>query len=288
MPGGVQRRPDRAVPQAQCARTADVPLRWARDRARANGPPRRPHRVRVALDPRRSAPAPVVDAARVADLGHSAERGLVSGLGAPRRQQRHHHLVQPPGSGRVGRGLDPARDRDLVAGGVAGALVAPGGGCERRLGPARLGLRGSLRWHLRPGAHLALRSSRCRAHLLRGGPAGGATGTRLHDTEARTRRPRRRWCVPDRDGGVAGLAGSWLLAGPGRHPPRHGGANGPDVTARLPVLVGVLVRRLRRGPRLGCQPGRGRLVGRHRGVALERAAPTDSRRPGRARHPGSG
>ena len=60
-------------------------------------------------------------------------------------------LELPPGDGGRGGGVDPGRDRALVAGRRPRELVAPGRGGQRRLGAGRLGVRGSLRGDFRPG-----------------------------------------------------------------------------------------------------------------------------------------
>ena len=77
-----------------------------------------------------------------------------------------------------------------------------------------------------------------------------------------------------RHGGPAGLAGTWLLAGapagdePRRDPGRHGGPDGPDAAAGLSRLVGVVLRPVRYGARMGRQPGRRDPPGWHWGRPL--------------------
>ena len=168
--------------------------------ARTRGAADPPHRIRIPVDPRRAAPAPVGDAP-----GPSVERDPaggqhLAGVGAARRQQRREHLVQSPDSGGVGNRLDPGRARPLVARRATRQVVAAGRNGQRRLGPRRLDLRRGVRWHLRSGCDVAVRHPGRRPLLLRRGDLDRAARTRLRHAAPRPHRPGRGRRLPHRHG----------------------------------------------------------------------------------------
>ena len=277
----LQHRADGPVPQIEAAWPGFISLRATVPCARTRSAAGPPHRIRLPVDPRRAAPAPVGDAP-----GPSVERDPacgqhLAGVGAARRQQRREHLVQSPDSGGVGDRLDPGRTRSLVARRATRQVVAAGRSGQRRLGSRRLGLRRGVRWHLRSGCDVAVRHpGRCPL-LLRRGHLDRPARTRLRHAAPRPDHPGRGWCLPHRHGAVAGMARPGVLAGARRHAGGHGARDGEDAPARFPLLVARILRFLRRRPRMGRQPLCRRGPGRHRSSAGERAASIRPRRPER-------
>ena len=208
-------------------------------RARADGATDPPDRLRLPLDPRRTAAGPVLHAPW-SPVGRDPAGGQhLPGLGAAPREQRRqiwsNHPIQAASATvwiQVGLGL--------------WLLVAPRGRWSRFGGLASVGwglvvwvLRRGLRRHLRAGSHVALRNAGRRPVLLRAGilialPERAFATARLGRGRAGTERR-----VPDRHGRAAGVAGTRVLAGPRRDADRHGPLNGADAATELPLFVGL-------------------------------------------------
>ena len=181
-------------------------------RGRAAVAPAAAGRFRAAVDPRRSAAAPAVDAARSAAQRPATVGDQLAGVGPARGGRGGADLVRPPRPGRSGGRVDPDRHRRPVAGGAAGPVVA-----SRRVGGVVVGARGvgvrrGLRGDLRGRSELALRDAGRGAVLLRRRRPGGAARIDLVDAEVRTGHAPVVGGVLHRRGGAPGLAGPGVLA----------------------------------------------------------------------------
>ncbi len=239
----LQRHPDRAVPAAQGSGRGHHRRGGRRDAraGRSEGPA---HRLRRPLDPRR-APATAIGHALGAPVECDPTLGrCVAAVGPARGQFGREHLVQPSDPGGFVSGLDPARSRPLAPRGPTGPLVTVGWGGQRRLGPGGVDLRRGVRGHLCPRGDVAVRHAGGGAVLLRRRAPGGAARASLHDPARRALHPDAGGSVPGRHGGAPGVAGAGILAGPRWHPAVHGRRDVADVAARLPLVVGGIVRLL--------------------------------------------
>ena len=122
---------------------------------------------------------PAEDGDRAPVAGHRAAGGGLAGLGAAPGERGRHHLVVSSDAGRRLSGVDPGRARPVDDAGGAGPALPAGRAGQRRLGPGGLGVRRSLRQHLRPRPDLAVRCARRGAHLRGGRRADCAARTGL-------------------------------------------------------------------------------------------------------------
>ena len=218
-------------------------------------------RVRPAVGLRRDLAGPAENGDRPAVAGHRAHRGELTALGAARgelgRDNWSYHPMQAGASAvwiQVGIGI-------WMLAAARGPLVPAGRAGQRGLGAGGVGLRRVVRRDLRPRPDLAVRRPGRRAHLLRGRRADRAARAGLAHARGSGRRILgRHWacswsawrcCRPGRAAGSG--RGAPTAAG---HPGRHDQRDGADTPARLPVLLGQRVHRLRRGARLRGQPVR--------------------------------
>ena len=275
----LQHRADGPVPQAEATRPGFVSLHAAVPCARTGGTADPPHRIRMPLDPRRTAPAPVGDA-----LGPSVQRDPaggrhLAGLGAAPRRQRRDHLVQPPDSGGVGHGLDSGRTRHLVARCTPRQVVAAGRGGQRRLGLVVWVFGEAFGGIFAPGATWLFGAPGAVLFYCVAGDADRTARTCLRDAATRPHHPCRGRGLPDRHGAAAGVARAGILAGARRHaarpwcrrwqrrPSPASCPRGSRPSARFDAAHGWAVN-LFAVVRSGC----------HRGAAVERAPSTRLRR----------
>ena len=166
--------PHRAVPPADGGRHHDLSQSPSVGSRRASGPPDPARRLRPALGRRRLLAVAILHAARPHDECDSADGQFVTGLGAASRQQRGQHLVAASRAGGRRQRLDPDRVGPVAPRRPPGPLVPIRGPGQRRMGTGGLGVRRVVRRDLRPRPYVALRRTRRRVDLLRGGDARGA------------------------------------------------------------------------------------------------------------------